>query len=152
MPGLQFNWGYSHRLDNNMTIGAEFTVISPAVRLGYMVDNTHHIAAGVHFAAFTRLMLSTIVEAAEKNLTAAQKENFELKMDGISGLGASISYEYFTQAKNFFRVQVRADYYGLEGKVGAATKVDAGAPLPFALNGKGTAWDVTAYVGVGTQW
>lgn len=101
LPGLQLNWGYSHRFANDMTVGAEFTVLSPAVRFGYMASDRHHVALGVHFAAMTRFALSSVVDAAEKNLTEAQKKNFELKMDGASGFGASVSYEYFTQAKNF---------------------------------------------------
>ncbi|MDP3935973.1 MAG: hypothetical protein Q8Q56_03190 [Alphaproteobacteria bacterium] len=152
LPALQLNWGYSHRFANDMTVGAEFTVISPAVRFGYMVSDRHHVALGVHFAAVTRFALSAIVDAAEKNLPEEQKKAFELKMDGASGFGASVSYEYFTQAKNFFRVQVRADYYGLEGKVGGVKQLEKGALLPFALEGKGTAWDVTGYVGFGSQW
>lgn len=152
LPGLQFNWGYSHRFENNMTIGAEFTVISPAVRFGYMASDRHHVALGVHYAAVTRFALSSIIDVAGKNLTEAQKKAFDLKLDGASGLGASVSYEYFTQSKNFFRVQVRADYYGLEGTVAGVTQLEKTAMLPFALDGKGTAWDVAAYVGFGSQW
>lgn len=149
--GLQFNWGYSHKFENNMTLGAEFAVLSPGVRLGYMVENKHHIVAGVHYAAIARALIATAVNAMEKSLSEAQKDNFDLKLTGASGLGASVAYEYFTPSKNFFRVQLRADYYGVEGKLGGVSKLGDSA-FPFVIDGKGTAWDVTLYAGVGTQW
>lgn len=118
MPGLQLNWGYSHRFESDMTLGFEATIISPAVRFGYMIQDKHHVAFGVHYALLTQMLIDTFVKQAEEGMTPAQKEVFSLKSDGLSGVGASISYEYFTESKNFFRAQLRAEYFSLEGKVG----------------------------------
>lgn len=149
--GMQLNWGYLHRFKNDVTLGAEFTVLSPALRLGYMLNNRHHISCAVHYAAITRLGFDAAVSYLERNLPDDKKDIFHLELKGLSCLGGSAMYEYFTSRGNFFRMQVRADYYELEGKVGSVTKLESKL-LPFVVDGKGVIWDVTAYFGVGTQW
>lgn len=151
LPSLQLNWGYSHRFDNDLTLGFEATVVSPAVRFGYMMNNQHHIALGVHYALVARVLLDYMVDYAKKDIPAERKKFFKLDLEGISGLGGSLSYEYFASSKNFFRAQLRADYYGVVGEVGGVAKVKKGL-LPFAIDGKGTAWDITLGVGFGSQW
>lgn len=153
LPSLQLNWGYSHRFQSDLTLGGEFTVISPAVRLGYMINDRHHIAVGAHYALVARMILGYIVEEIKKDLPDDKRDLFSLDLDGLSGIGISVNYEYFASSKNFFRVQLRTDYYGAEGKVGGLDKISKGSKLlPFALDGKGTAWDVTLGVGFGSQW
>ncbi len=150
MPSFQLNWGYSHRFLNDMTLGFEANLISPAIRFGYMVQDQHHISMGLHYALITQLMLSVIVDQATEYLYPA--DIFSLKTDGLSGVGASLSYEYFTASKNFIRAQFRVDYYGLEGKVGTVRQLSGNSMLPFGLDGKGSAWDVYLSVGFGSQW
>jgi hypothetical protein len=153
LPSLQLNWGYSHRFDSNATLGFEATVLSPAVRLGYMINDRHHIAVGVHYALIARLILNYAVDYVKDELTkqGLDRASFSLDLDALSGIGGSLSYEYFTESKNFFRLQVRADYYSAQGKVGNALSL-TNVPIKFAIDGKGAAWDIMVGVGFGSQW
>lgn len=150
-PGLELNWGFSKRFANDMTLAFEAAFLSPGVRLGYMLGDTHHIALGAHYGLAGKLIAGSILDLAKKEMTEEDKKNFKLDFTGLSFAGASIGYEHFTAAKNFFRVQLRADYYGIEGSVNARAARRADTILPL-INGKASVWDITTYIGFGSQW
>lgn len=149
--GLQLNWGFSKRFSNNMTLALEAAFLSPGVRLGYMFDDHHHVAFGAHYSLVGRLIVGSVLDRAKKDMSEIDKQAFKLDFTGLSFSGASLSYEYFTEAKNFFRAQFRADYYGIEGNVSARAARSADTWIPL-VNGKATLWDFTLYLGFGSQW
>lgn len=149
--GLQLNWGFSKRFSNDLTLGFEAAFLSPGARIGYMIGDTHHISLGAHYGLAGRLIAGSVLNLVKKEMTEEDKKNFKLDFIGMSFTGASISYEHFTQFKNFFRVQLRADYYGIEGSVNASAARHADTSIPL-INGKATIWDITTYIGFGSQW
>jgi hypothetical protein len=151
--GVQFIWGYSHRFAQDMTVGFEAALVSPALRLGYMIKDCHHLAVGVHYATFYQGLLSTLVQKLKEDMAKEHpelKDSFKTEFDTLSGFGLSLGYEYFFPSKNFFRTQLRADYYG--GTINLGDVTNKKTKLPVLINGKGHAWDITLYVGFGTQW
>lgn len=149
--GLQLNWGFSKRFDNDMTVGFEAAFLSPGVRVGYMIGDTHHISLGAHYGLAGKLIVGSVLDFVKKRMKEEEKKKFKLDFTGLSFAGASICYEHFTAAKNFFRVQLRADYYGIEGSVDANAARHADTIFPL-INGKATAWDILVYMGFGSQW
>ncbi|QOL19913.1 hypothetical protein [Candidatus Bodocaedibacter vickermanii] len=146
LPSMQYNWGYSHRFANDITLGLEATVISPAVRLGYMLNDMHHFALGVHYGWTSILFMDLNILW---NKTTVSKE-----FDPLCGVGGSFSYEYFTPSKNFFRVQLRVDYYSGKITTNEIQWLPEFNNYPPAVQEKieGSVLDVYASVGFGSQW
>jgi opacity protein-like surface antigen len=152
-PSIQFNWGYSHRFVNDVTLGFEATVISPAVRLGYMINDKHHFALGVHYGLTSVFAINKLFQYIDEHYVPKEaKDAFSLNLDTLAGLGGSLTYECFSQSKNFLRVQFRADYYGVTAKVDPKVKLQGVGSIPFLVNGNGSLWDVYLAVGFGSQW
>ncbi len=100
LPSLQLNWEYSYRFGSNMTLGSEFTVLSPAVRLDCMISDRHHIVVGAHLALMGRVALSFAITQAQRNIINSASDGFKQEFSGVC---ASLAYEYFTQSKNFLK-------------------------------------------------
>lgn len=145
--------GYSYRFDNNITLGFESVVISPTARLGYIINDAHHISVAPRYALATQLFFNWGHNHLREEF---YKENPELKntidvnFHALSGVGVSLMYEYFFPSKRFIRLEARGDYYGADVKIKVPEDFKEWLSAE-SFKGIGYVWDATVYLGFGTQ-